>query len=50
MKLEKQVNQPSVNFKYEIGSSEILLNGVKKYLDIVIWEDTTYEEVKEHIL
>ena len=50
MKLEKQVAQPSLNFKYEIGSSEILLDGVKKYLDIVIWEDTTYEDIKEHIV
>lgn len=47
--IEKQPRQ-EVEFAYEIGSNVISVNGDIKFLNIIIWNETTYEEIKKHIL
>lgn len=38
------------DFKYDICSNVIYVDGEKKYLDIMIWDEVTYEEIKKNIV
>lgn len=40
----------SVDFKYEIGSNVVTVNDETKYLNIIVWDEVTYEEIKENIV
>ena len=39
-----------IEFTYEIGSNVITVDGVKKYVTIMLWDkDIKYEEIKKFI-
>lgn len=39
-----------IEFEYEIGSNVVKVNNTIKYLDIIVWCEVTYEQIKSHIV
>lgn len=44
-KLEKEVK-----LEYTIGSNVIKVDDKTEYLNIIVWQDVTYEDIKQHIV
>ena len=38
-------------FEFQVGSNVVKVDGIKYYLDIIIWDKkTTYKDIKSHII
>lgn len=50
--MDKQIKKQDgvVDFKYTIGSNSVVVNGDVKYLDIIVWQEITYDDIKNHIV
>ncbi|MEG2546341.1 MAG: hypothetical protein RSA51_07260 [Niameybacter sp.] len=45
----KQIKTGEMRFEFEIGSNIVYVNGEKTFLDIVVWDEVTYEAIEKHI-
>ena len=37
-------------FEFQIGSNVVKIDGIKKYLNIIVWDEkTTYKDIEKHI-
>lgn len=50
MSKKHEAKQSHINFEYQVGSNVVVVNGEKKYLNIVVAQEVTYEDIKEHIV
>lgn len=50
MSKKYDVKQNDTTFEYQVGSNVVIVNGNKKYLDIVVAQEVTYENIKDHIV
>lgn len=39
-----------MDFKFEIGSNIVMIDGAKKYLDIIVWKEVKFEDIKDNIV